>query len=917
MRWTRDRGRLGGRWQLEAKPDQLLVTTAWGQRTLTGERLAGVSVRKGWLSAAVHVPGGEPAVLKGLRKQDAPAVTSATARALARHRALPAVQMAVTWHELATDVVGRAQADGRWISQETRSRLLAAAPGEVARRALKSAAPDLADLFGRAELRAVAFLDVAFDSWLDGRNEQILHSETGRHRDFFDSVESRPLSGEQIRAVVCYDNRVQVVASAGSGKTSVMVARAAYAVRRGFVAADQILLLAFNKAAAVELQERVAEAFSAVGLDSAGVKATTFHAFGLAILGSAAGRKPRAAAWLDAGQDIEMVMRIVDELREGSSDFAYRWDLFRLLYARIGETLEGGEPDGWDSQARRQGFRTANGEVVKSEGELLIANYLYFHGIEYSYERPYSHDVADAQHSQYRPDFHYVTPTGELWHEHWGLDSSGNPRKDMTGYLESMRWKQALHAERGTTLVETTWAQVMFESGLADLRIELQTHGLKPDWNPDRPAPGSKPVKHEDLARLIRSFMSHVKSGSLTRQDLEERLLTRTPADARGRARLFLDLYFEIVVEWDAKLQADSAVDFEDMLLQAADHLDAGRVRTDWELVLVDEFQDASRARARLTRALMAGPDRYLLAVGDDWQSINRFAGADIAVMTGFADWFGPGPALRLQTTFRCPQRLCDTASAFVAKNPRQLRKTVRSAHATPGEPVRMIIASSADALTGEVKAELDHIAQVAARQRLGGPRPGARGGSPAQPVTVLVLGRYNFDRKCVPPGTWPGLDITFRTVHSSKGLEADYVIVPNLTCGTYGFPSAIQDDPVLSLAMSDPDEYPHSEERRLFYVALTRARQQVTVLTVAGHESLFVVELVKDQQVDVVRSPGPPPQLCPTCSQGTLVARSGPYGAFLGCSTFPRCRHTSKPLAPETGPAAAQSSSWSDLPPF
>ena len=888
-----------------------------GQRTLGGERLAGVSVRKGWFSATVHLPGGEPAALKGLRKQDVSAVEAATARALARHRALPAVNLAVTWHELVTNVVGQAQADGRWISQEARSRLWAAAPGDAARQTLTSAAPYLPDLFGAAELRAVAFLEVAFEPWLDARNEEILLSETRQHRDFFDSVESRPLSEEQIRAVVCFDNHVQVVASAGSGKTSVMVARAAYAVRRGFVAPDQILLLAFNKAAATELQERVEKAFSAVGLDSHGVKATTFHAFGLSVLGRATGRKPRAASWLDAGQDIEMVMRIVDELRDRSSDFTYRWDLFRLLYARTGETVEGGEPDAWDRQARRQGFRTALGEVVRSEGERLIADFLFYNGIEYTYERPYLHDVADAEHSQYRPDFHYLTPTGELWHEHWALDAAGAPPKEFIGYRESMKWKQALHAERGTALVETTWAQVMFASGLADLKLELQTHGLEPDWNPDRLAPGSKPVKHEDLARLIRSFMSHVKSGSLTRADLEARLLTRTPAGARGRAKLFLDLYFQIAVEWDAKLQADSAVDFEDMLLQAADHLDAGQVTTNWKLVLVDEFQDASRARARLTRALLAGPDRYLLAVGDDWQSINRFAGADIAVMTGFADWFGPGPALRLQTTFRCPQTLCDTASAFVAKNPQQLRKTVRSAHAAPGEPVRLIIASSADALAGEVKAELDHIAQIVARQRLGQPKPVADGAGPARPVTVLVLGRYNFDRKLVPPGTWPGLAITFRTVHSSKGLEADYVIVPNLTSGTYGFPSAIQDDPVLSLAMADPEEYPHSEERRLFYVALTRARQQVCVLTVAGQESPFVVELLKDQQVDVVRSPGPPPRLCPTCNQGTLTARSGPYGDFLGCSTFPRCRHTSKPRAPHVGPVPTESSCWSGESPF
>ncbi|MDQ3611413.1 MAG: UvrD-helicase domain-containing protein [Actinomycetota bacterium] len=186
----------------------------------------------------------------------------------------------------------------------------------------------------------------------------------------------------------------------------------------------------------------------------------------------------------------------------------------------------------------------------------------------------------------------------ELWHEHWALDAAGQPPKEFSGYLESMRWKRALHVEHGTTLLETSWAQVVFETGLKDHQVALREYGLEPDWNPERTAPGSKPVKHEDLARLVRSFMSHVKSGSLTREDFQGRLQERTPPAAQGRAQLFLDLYFQIASAWDEKLRADGAVDFEDMLVQAAEHLEAGRVQTGWELVLVDEFQDASRARA-------------------------------------------------------------------------------------------------------------------------------------------------------------------------------------------------------------------------------------------------------------------------------------------------------------------------------
>jgi DNA helicase-4 len=132
--------------------------------------------------------------------------------------------------------------------------------------------------------------------------------------------------------------------------------------------------------------------------------------------------------------------------------------------------------------------------------------------------------------------------------------------------------------------------------------------------------------------------------------------------------------------------------------------------------------------------------------------------------------------------------------------------------------------------------------------------------------------------------------------------LEADFILIPNLTRGRYGFPSNIEDDPILDLAMADPDAFPHAEERRLFYVALTRARRAVTLFAVTGQESPFVVELLDEQKLDLRSADGARPvhvQVCPACKNGILVPRSGPYGKFLGCSNFPRCRQTANVVAP------------------
>ena len=784
-----------------------------------------------------------------------------------------------------TDVeqgVADAISAGRWIPREALHAWLAAKPAPP---------PEVKKLAEQAEAGAeardlLAFLAQDLRTVVAAANDQIRIDELAVRRGFFNTIEKQPLTDEQATAVVTFDNRVQVVAAAGSGKTSVMVARAAYAILREFVPAERILMLAFNKDAATELQARVDARLKAAGIDSSGLKTATFHGFGLTVIGQATGRKQRLASWLDGGQDVEMVSRIVDELRDRSQSFRFKWDIYRLLFARMADEPDGGEPDGYDYDSKQTGFRTFNGETVKSQGERMIADFLFLNGVKYEYERPYSYDVADADHSQYRPDFYY--PDADLWHEHWALDRDGHPPTEFKGYAAGMAWKKSLHRQHGTTLIETTWAAIIDQSGFQPMAADLKAHGLALDWNPDRPVPGAKPVKHEDLARLMRSFMAHVKSNSLTRQDLDRRLEEAPREVQKFRSRVFLDLYWEIHEEWQRRLAADDSIDFEDMLVQAAAHLESGAIDMGYDLVLVDEFQDASQARARLTKALVDKPGRYLLAVGDDWQSINRFAGADLSVMTNFSSWFGEGPTLRLQTTFRSPQSICDTASGFVAKNPRQLTKAVRSIQTEYGPTASLVRVAGAPEVPGALSSVL---ADLAARVR-----SGEVGTGPSGSVEVDVLGRYRFDRDLLPRNLPRELTVRFRTVHSSKGLEADYTVLPNVSSGTFGFPSEVVDDPVMSLAMAEADPFPHAEERRLFYVALTRARRHVTLIGVQGRESAFVAELLKDKRLDL--SPLSTVDLsepCPTCSRGVLVVRKrrSDGGEFLGCSKFPACRFT------------------------
>jgi len=343
---------------------------------------------------------------------------------------------------------------------------------------------------------------------------------------------------------------------------------------------------------------------------------------------------------------------------------------------------------------------------------------------------------------------------------------------------------------------------------------------------------------------------------------------------------------------WDDALADERSIDFEDMLNMAAELLEQGHYESPYELVMADEFQDASRARARLCRALVNRPGRYLFAVGDDWQSINRFAGADVSVMTGFREWMGHGQVLKLEQTFRCPQALCDVSSRFISRNPAQIAKTVRSATPARGPVLQAFQMNRREEVQDGVRQYLAKLHQ----QLLSGAVPRGRGGR----VTVFILGRYRNDRSALP-ADWKTAfgttrDVEFLTAHRSKGREADYVILPGLV--SRGFPSLRSDDPVLSLAMPEGDTFPLGEKRRLFYVALTRARRSVAMFTLQGKHSPFLDELVQDGVVELTSVSGVAinEERCPVCKVGAFVDRNGPHGAFRSCSSYPLCHNKPKP---------------------
>jgi len=748
---------------------------------------------------------------------------------------------------------------------------------------------------GRTWKQAVgdASPEITMVRFTDSQNQEFLAHQRKARKQFFDNVEKNPLTDEQIHACVCMDDAVMVVAAAGSGKTSTMVAKTGYALHEGLATPDQILLLAFNRATADEVGERIAEQLKDVsGIEK--VRSNTFHAFGIEVIGKATGKKPSLAPWVapdNPGADIREVMSIVHALSDQDPKFKRDWDLFRTIYGRdVGKWGEPQDPDAYDNGKR--GFQTANGDVVKSMEERTIADWLFYHRVAYDYERPYEHETADAEHRQYFPDFFF--PDATLYHEHFALNEQGQPPKRFKGYLSGVEWKRQLHAEKGTALVETTSHSLKTDEAFVVLTKALVERGVRPTFDPSRESTKLQPVPEQDVARSFRVFQQHVKNNGLSHQQLHEALAVQSQDGYAERLKRYLALYERIAAEWENRLRAGHFIDFEDMLIQAAVHVESGRFTSPYTIILADEFQDSSRSRIRLLKALAKNPSAHthLCVVGDDWQGINRFAGSDISVMTEFEQTFEHATRLTLNTTFRCPQDLCDVSSEFIQANPAQIAKEVRTTNPLTKTPMLAFGLAEKSSIPAHVEKQLEDMHRYACEGKL----VPAKG----RYVTVMLLGRYNDDRPAALD-VWKSrfgdrLKIEFRTAHGSKGLEAEYVFVLNVTQGTRGFPSQMQDDPALQLTMPTPDPYPFAEERRLFYVAMTRARKQVRFYTTLGQPSQFLVELVKNDQLTIEPIDGEAMEPCPKCEQGVMQPRQGARGVFLGCSRFPACDYTCDP---------------------
>lgn len=695
-------------------------------------------------------------------------------------------------------------------------------------------------------------------------NNNFLRLEQENYKRFFDTIEKNPLTEKQREAVLVNEKANLVIAGAGSGKTSVMIARVGYILNKYKVNPDEILVLAFANDASKELRVRIKERLD---IDNIGV--TTFHAFGQSVIAQVEGQKPTLAKW--AGND-NLKSKLIEEILLELSERDNKFKKTLLNFFAYPFSQYRGEFD-FKSKIEHQRYLEDNkiislkGERVKSYEECEIANFLFLNGIEYEYESTYKHDTATVEYRQYEPDF-YLTEY-DIYLEHFGVDRRGNtaPFVDKTNYQKGMEWKRELHKSYNTTLIETY--SYFHQEGrlLQELENILQKENV--EFSPKAITEALSSIENDthisNFSKTVASFVGHYKSNSRSIPELREK------ANNSERLNAFLDLFDSIFFAYESIKKSKKVIDFEDMINMAIEYIESHQYLSKYKYILVDEYQDISTVRARFVKALYDQlSESVLTVVGDDWQSIFRFTGSEISLFHNFEKYFGVARKVQLDYTFRFNNKISSVSQKFIESNPSQIKKDIKTLTSEDKPMVHVWWGDDKD--LNKIKEILSNIQS-------------------SEYGSVYILGRnkyaYPDDIKSVKE-LYPTLDIDILSVHKSKGLEADVAIITGVFGGTVGFPTSIQDDAILSLAIAEEERFPHAEERRLFYVALTRGKREVHILASNTNISPFTKELEENKyEVTHHYKDNIKPRECPECKLGMVVMRDGAYGKFWGCSNY------------------------------
>lgn len=545
------------------------------------------------------------------------------------------------------------------------------------------------------------------NSEIANRNDVFLQKEMEESDSLLSNIDGKSLDEQQRKVVISDEDRTLVLAGAGSGKTLTIAAKVKYLCEVKHVEPKDILLISFTNKSAAEMTERIQ---NKLGIP---VEATTFHKLGLDIIKNNLGYRPEVTDDLttfvhkffenELLNHPDLVRALTEyftyylEIPENMEDCDNLGELYELEKSADLETLK----SKYDreqyikdtSSEKAKKLTTLNGERVKSIEETKIANFLFMHGVNYEYEKLYPFESDDPNRKAYRPDFYLIDY--DIYLEHFGVSKDYKcpwlSEVEEKKYLDGINWKREFHKKNGTKLIETYSYYTKEGRLLPELEKLLQANGVTfvPHDFTDifETIYAKKSNKYfSEFIKLCCTFITLFKSNNFKPEQFERMKKQSEKLEndfLYQRNCIFLDIARIILSEYQKYLTDNKSVDFSDMINDAAAKVETGTSIPKYKYVIVDEYQDISQSRFNLLKSIVTATNAKLLCVGDDWQSIYRFAGSDISLFTDFERYLGFTNLLKIEKTYRNSQELINEASRFVTRNPLQLRKNLISGKKT------------------------------------------------------------------------------------------------------------------------------------------------------------------------------------------------------------------------------------------
>jgi len=691
-----------------------------------------------------------------------------------------------------------------------------------------------------------------------------------KHKKYFDNMfkdidENILLDDQQRKAITMESNNVLVVAGAGSGKTTTMIAKVVYLIEKLNYKQSEIVVLSFTRKVKEEIEKILYDKFGYNG-----VSITTFHSLGLRLINASGNNYEKI---IDEEGQYTIFSNYIKEIlfsnkesfklfvnafsnylffNEDWKDYDNFNDYHDNVYKKnmLRNRMDLKKYNEYQINKRRNYKKTIKGEYLKSKEEVDIANFLFLNNIDYEYEKKYNN-------INYHPDFYIKQLENENYIEHFGIDENGHnemhTKEELNSYLKTLKIKQNFFNEgyNANKFIVTYSKYNQDTNYLNELKKELINRGYNFQFVTQEKTYEVLKNTNKDgysssfISRILIPFISLFKQSGYD-TNYFDKLISENDNVLKDQLivlKQFFDYYQKV-------LEFNKYIDFEDMIYKGYNVLPLLKEKdlgVDYKYLIIDEYQDISSSRFNLIKRISDLFDAKVMAVGDDWQTIFGYSGSRIELFSNFETEMIDAEQVAIENTYRNSQELIDIAGDFILKNPKQIIKRLKSKKHLK-DPVEMHVYCDQD------KKQIDYNRSVIVEKILEEIYKKDKNSK------ILFLGRYKKDiykisnnekfklyQKKIVSKKFPKLEIDYLTIHQAKGTGYDYCVLLDLNDDIYGFPSKIEDLPIVKLIkpkICEPIDYP--EERRLFYVALTRTKNKVFILVPKLKASVFAKEIKK-----------------------------------------------------------------------